>query len=121
MYHEVEIKQDRLTPTGTEIYIDGIKVDGVRSAKYKISAGEVPQITLEIIPKACNIDTLNFVDLTVDVDSLHTAIECIRLELKLNEDFRERLEETVHAVLLENGIASMELAKRLVSQVCLGE
>lgn len=121
MYHEVEIKQDRLTPTGTEIYIDGIKVDGVRSVKYKISADEVPQITLEIIPKACNIDTLNSVDLTVDVDSLQTAIECIQFEARLNDTFRKSLEEDIHSILLDNGIASTELAKRLVSQIFLGE
>lgn len=119
--HDITICQDNITGIGTHVYIGGTEIHGVRSIDYSCSVNEVPTVDLDIIPERCNINVLADLGLSVDIDSLTTAIKCIQFEIRLNEDFRKSLEQSIHSALLDNGIASETIAKRLVDQVFFGE
>lgn len=77
-----------ITGIGTRIFADGIEIHGVRSIDYHLGVNEISTITMEIIPERCNLTGLSDLELTVDIDSLHTAIKCIQFEMKLNTEFR---------------------------------
>lgn len=121
-YHEFEIKQNTITPMGTEIYIDGERIRGVREIEYDLGLDRVAAIRLEIVPERCNIHTIASVSLDVDIDSLHTAIKTIQYEMLLDGEFRKAVVASVASVLHEKGfgeIESYDIGAEIVNRVLM--
>ena len=120
-YCDVKIEQGKITPMGTKVHLDNKEIHGVRAISYDIDAASTGCVELEIIPERCDIDVLADVGITVDIDSLHTAIKCIQLELQLNDDFREATTDSIRSVLYENGISSDGIAEAILDRIFFGE
>ena len=125
MYHEIEIRQSNITPMGTEIYLDGKRIKGVREIGYDLGLDRIATVRLEIVPERCNIhEELANVELSVGIDSLTTAMKCIRYEMKLNEDFRKAMIGSASSVLIESGIdraIAEEFGERIIERILEGE
>ena len=125
MYHEIEIKQSSITPMGTEIYLDGKRIKGVREIGYDLGLDRVATVRLEIVPERCNIhEEVADIELSVDIDSLTTAMRCILYETKLNEDFRKAIIGSASSVLIESGIdkaIAEEFGERIIERIFEGE
>ena len=121
-YHEIEIRQDDIAPMGTEIYLDGNKVRGVREIEYSIGLDRVAEVRLGIVPERCNIHTIANVCLDVDIDCLHTAIKTIQFEMLLDKDFRDAVIASTASVLIEKGFGkadSYDIGAEIVDRVLM--
>lgn len=121
-YHDIEIRQDKIVPPGTKIYLDGERVKGVREISYDIGVDRAAEVRINIIPERCNIHTIASVSLDVDVDSLHTAIKTIQFEMLLDGEFRKAVVASVASVLHEKGfgeIESYDIGAEIVNRVLM--
>lgn len=119
-FHRVEMAQKQVTGTGTVIKIDGREMRGVTSAFYSASVGEIPVVTLNIIPEIANIDDMAEIGLDVDINSVRSAIGCIQMEIRLNTDFAEAIKASIRSVITEVGTKSIpddEFAERIMNRV----
>lgn len=119
-FHRVEMAQKQVSGVGTIIKIDGRKMRGVTSTFYSASVGEIPMVTLNIVPEIANIDDMAEVGLDVDIDSVRSAIGCIQMEIRLNTDFAEAIKASIRSVITEVGTKSIpddEFAERIMNRV----
>lgn len=120
-FHEFQINGTTVG-MGTLVSIDDKEIHGVRSIDYHIGVDELSTIALEIVPERCNLTDFGDVELTVDIDSLHTAIKCIQFEMKLNEDFRDAVVASARSALADCKVEnSNEAAKAVVDRIFFGD
>ena len=120
-FHEFQINGTTVG-IGTLVSIDDKEIHGVRSVDYHIGSNELSTITLEIVPERCNLTDIGDVELTVDIDSLYTAIKCIQFEMKLNKEFKDAVIASARSALADCKVEnSEEIAKAVVDRIFLGE
>jgi len=123
-FHDITICQDHTSGVGTHVFLGGTELHGVRSVDYSVSVGEVPTVDLSIIPERCNINVLADLGLTVDIDSLTTAIKCIQFEMQLNSDFKDSVRASVLSALSEIDFTETTLSKAadmIIDRIFSGE
>lgn len=127
MLHKIEIKSPdpyddgRLhAVAGTKVLVDGKEFHGITSICTDHSVGSVPEISMVIHPSACDVETCAELNLTVDVDSIKTAIKCIQFQMKIDPDFRNDVRKNIEDVLEEHAhkyIKSEKLSEEILSRV----
>ena len=124
LFHDITICQDHTSGVGTRVFLGGTELHGVRSVDYSVSVNEVPTVDLSIIPERCNINILADLGLSVDIDSLTTAIKCIQFEMMLNSDFKDSVRASVLSALSEIDFTETTLSKaadRIIDRIFFGE
>ena len=122
MFHEIRI-DGKITGLGTHVYVDDKEIRGVRGVDYHVAVDEVSTVTLEVIPEKCNLDVIADLELSVNVDSLHEAVNCLQLGMLLDDDFKKGVIASTRSVLDEAGMTdpvSSELAAQIVERVFSG-
>lgn len=127
MLHKIEIKSPDPyddgrphTVTGAKILVDGKEFHGITSIYTDHSVGSVPEISMVIHPSVCDVGTCAELNLTVDVDSVKTAIECIQFQMKIDPDFRNDVRKNIEDVLEEHAhkyIKSEKLSEEILKRV----
>lgn len=127
MLHKIEIKSPDpyddgrpYTAAGTKVLVDGKEFHGITSIYTDHSVGSVPEISMVIHPSVCDVETSAELKLTVDVDSIKTAIECIQFQMKIDLDFRNDVRKNIEDVLEEHAhkyIKSEKLSEEILSRV----
>ena len=122
--HDITICQDNITGIGTHVYLGGTEIHGIRSIAYDLSMNSVAEVTLGIVPERCNVNVLADLGLTVDIDSLTTAIKCIQFEMMLNSDFKDSVRASVLSALSEIDFTETTLSKAadmIIDRIFFGE
>ena len=109
--HDITICQGQASGVGTTVFMDGSEIHGVRGISYDVLVGKAPIINLEIIPGKCNLNAYADLGITVDIDSLTTAIKCIQFEMQLNSDFKDAVRASVLSALSEIDFTETTLDK----------
>lgn len=127
MLHKIEIKSPDPyddgrphTVAGTKVLVDGKEFHGITSICTDHSAGSVPEISMVIHPSVCDVETCAELNLTVDVDSIKTAIECIQFQMKIDPDFRNDVRKNIEDVLEGHAhkyIKSERLSEEILNRV----
>lgn len=126
MLHEITIKpqapHDGLAHTsyGTEILVDGKPFHGITSIYTDHTVGEVPEVTMTILPSRCEVETCAELNLQIDIDTVKTAIQCLQLALRLEDELKGGVIKSVESVLREEsviGINHAELAEKITDRV----
>ena len=85
---------------GTEVFIDGEKVDRVRSIDFHVGAGEVPSFTLETVGLP-DIEMSAIPQFSFAPQTVQEAVEVLKNELRTNTNSKKILKDTVEKVLKE--------------------
>lgn len=125
MLHEITIKPhapyDGLAHTsGTEILVDGKPFRGITSIYTDHTAGEIPKVTMTILPSRCEVETCAELNLQIDIDTVKTAIQCLQFALQLEDELKGGVIKSVESVLREEsviGINHAELAEKITDRV----
>ena len=124
LFHDITICQDHASRVGTHVFLGGTELHGVRSIDYSVSVNEAPTVDLEIVPERCNVNALANLGLSIDIDSLTTAIKCIQFEMQLNSDFKDAVRASVLSALSEIDFKKDTLSKAadlLIDRIFFGE
>lgn len=124
LFHDITICQDQTSGVGTRVFLGGEELHGVRSIDYSVSVNEVPTVDLEIIPERCNVNALASLGLSIDIDSLTTAIKCIQFEMMLDSDFKDAVRASVLSALSEIDLTKDNLSKAadmIIDRIFFGE
>lgn len=120
-YHNIIIDQSL---TGrTAITIDGMELKGVRTIGFDQSYDTTPEVTVELVPNRLNVGVLAKLGVEIDIGDIHDAINCLQLEMKLNEEFRDAMIASVSSALVEHDIhkeSVTEIAEAVVERVFEG-
>lgn len=119
-FHDIRIRQTKTSGAGTEITVDGKRLNGVSAVHYDVSVDEVPSVDIEVIPRVVNVDALAALGVSINVEDVEAACRCLQLEMRLNSDFREAVVASVGSVLAEKD-SKPEIAEAIVERVFLGE
>ena len=102
-YHRVKIAP--LDDKGrAEVYVDDIRIKGVTRLATLHEVDSIPEVDMTIHPSVIDTEALSKLHLHVDVEDLRSAIKCIQLELKLNDDFRNGIKSGIDSVLRDYDI-----------------
>ena len=88
---------------GTEYYIDGNKIQNVRSVDFRVAVDEVPQFTFETIGLP-EIDMAGDVQFSFTPETVQQAAAVLKHEFDTNEKSRFALYGSVRSVLEESDI-----------------
>lgn len=88
---------------GTEYYIDGNKIQNVRSVDFRVAVDEVPQFTFEILGLP-EIDMPGTVQFRFTPETVQQAAAVLKHEFETNEKYRFALYDSVRSVLDESDI-----------------
>lgn len=105
------------------VTIDGEELHGVRSADVRYEAACVPTVELELIPTRTDIDALAQLDVALDITDVREAINCLHLEMRLNDEFRKAAIASAASALTEHGISkesATEIAEAVVERIFEG-
>lgn len=106
-YYTVKIKP--LDDKGhCEVYINDIRMKGVKRIATLQRVDSLPQVGMTFYPSEVDVEALSKLHLLVDVDDLRSAICCIQLALKLDDDFRNAMKAGIDSVLRDYGINTTE-------------
>lgn len=108
----------------TEITIDGVIVSGVRSISFDQTYDTIPSVSLELIPSQLNVDVLAKLEVALDITDVREAINCLLLEMKLNNEFRDAVIASAESAFTEHDISKdsiTEIAAAVVERIFDGE
>ena len=108
----------------TEITVDGVIVSGVRSISFDQSYDTIPNVSLELIPSQLNVDVLAKLEVALDITDVREAINCLQLEMKLSNEFRDAVIASAESALTEHDISKdsiTEIAAAVVERIFEGE
>lgn len=88
---------------GTECYIDGNKIQNVRSVDFRVAVGEVPQFTFETLGLP-EIDMTGDIQFSFTPETVQQAAVVLQNEFQNNMASRFALYDSVRSVLDENDI-----------------
>ena len=86
---------------GTECYIDGNKLRGVRRVDFRVAVDEVPQFTFETLGLP-EIDMQGDVQFSFTPETVQQATVVLKHEFETNEKSRYALYDSVRSVLGES-------------------
>lgn len=115
-YHNIIIDQAAIT-------IDGMELKGVRTISFDQSYDTTPEVTVELVPNRLNVGVLAKLGVEIDIGDIRDAANCLQLEMKLNEEFRDAMIASVSSALVEHDIGEesvTEIAKAVVERVFEG-
>lgn len=96
----VKVVNQNFDYRGTECYIDGNKVKGVKSVDFRVAVDEVPQFFLETIGLP-EIDMPGTVQFSFSPETVQQAAAVLKHEFETNEKSRFALYDSVQSVLGE--------------------
>lgn len=85
---------------GTECYIDGNKIQNVRSVDFHVALDEVPKFTFETLGLP-EIDMPGTVQFSFTPETVQQAAAILKHEFETNEKLRFALYDSVRSVLVE--------------------
>lgn len=88
---------------GTECYIDGNKVNNLKSVDFRVAVDEVPQFTFETLGLP-EIDMAGDIQFSFTPETVQQAAVVLKHEFETNEKYRFALYDSVRSVLEENDI-----------------
>lgn len=88
---------------GTECYIDGKQMRGVRSVDFRVAVDEVPRFFLETIGLP-EIDMPGTVQFSFTPETVQQAAVVLKHEFETNEKARYALYDSVRSVLEESDV-----------------
>lgn len=94
------VPHDDLPYKGGEVFVNGTKIEDVRSIKYDHEPGTLPMVTLEL-NATCEIDELVKLNVIVPNETTEDALRCISLVRQLDGDFEKKLVDRVYSALLD--------------------
>lgn len=104
---------------GTECYIDGNKVKGVKSVDFRVSVDEVPQFTFETLGLP-DIDMHGDVQFRFAPETIQQAAVVLQNEFKKNSEIMDALIESIESSIndapkeiCKHDLAAL-IAKRIV-------
>lgn len=117
-------KMDKADPKlgwmGTECYIDGNKIDKVKSVDFRVAVDEVPTFTFETVGMP-DIDMHGQVLFSFTPKTVGDAAEVIRHEFKTHPESHKALVSSIESVLKElpeNGETwSFEVAEMIAKRI----
>lgn len=86
MLHNVKITP-RKGSCVYDVQIDGKDIPGVDAINTHIQSGYLPSVRLGMMAIP-DIEVCAEVSMSMDVDTIQTAIKCIQFNIRLDEDFR---------------------------------
>ena len=120
-YHNIII--DQLLTGNTIVTVDGMELKGIRAIEFDQSYATAPEVTVELVPNRLNVDVLAKLGVEIDIGDIRDAANCLQLEMKLNEEFRDAVVASVSSALVEHGIGEesvTEIAEAVVERVFEG-
>lgn len=94
------VPHDDLPYKGGEVFVNGTKIESVRSLKYDHGAGTIPMVTLEL-NATYEIDELVKLNVTVPNETTEDALRCISLVRQLDRDFEKKLVDRIYSALID--------------------
>lgn len=112
------------TGLGTKIHIDDTEIHGVRDIQYHIGMNEVSTVTLEVIPERCNVSAISDLEISIDINSLYTAISCLKFAMGLDKEFHDAMIASVSSALIGHDVNTdsvTEIAEDVIEQILNGD
>ena len=126
--HNIKISQDKVTGIGTKVFIDDREIQGIRVIRYDLGLDETPEVHLEILPERVDIDVLADIGLEVTVDSTRAAISCLRLWMRLNDEYLNAMYASARTAIEEVRSANQadvlndyDLARAIIDTIFFGD
>ena len=90
---------------GTEYYIDGSQIHGVRSIDFRVAVDEIPAFTFETLGLP-DIDMTGSVQFSFTPETVQQAAIVLKHEFETNKKSRFALYDSVRSVLKESYVES---------------
>lgn len=88
---------------GTECYIDGNKINNLKSVDFRVAVDEVPHFTFETLGLP-DIDMLGTVQFRFKPETVQQAAIILKHEFETNKESRWALYNSIYSLLEERGI-----------------
>ncbi len=100
---------------GTEYYIDGSQIHGVRSIDFRVAVDEIPAFTFETLGLP-DIDMTGSVQFSFTPETVQQAAIVLKHDFETNEKSRFALYDSVRSVLEESDV-DRSIVKMLAVQI----
>ena len=103
---------------GTECYIDGNKVNNVRSVDFRVAVDEVPQFTLETLGLP-EIDMYGDIRFSFTPETVQQAAIVLQNEFKSNKESRKALIASIESAIDDSkkGISTRDLSEIIANTI----
>lgn len=111
-----------------DIRVDDTRLRGVRHICIENSVHGIAETEIEISPKELDIDIMTNLCLVPEIKDEYDAVMCLKLYMKMDEEFRKAVVASAKSVLDEvrrknrtDVINDYELAEAIVERIFFGE